>query len=589
MLTRLRMAGALLNCCVWLGFAQEDPPSRVARLNYVSGNVSMKPAESNDWLAAEVNRPFSSGDYLYTDMDGRAELHVDVAAIRMGPRTSFGFSALTDQAMQIKLSDGDMYFRVHNLGPSESIEVDTPNATVSLLRDGSYRFRVDSAGGISFVVVRQGTAEVNGGGQGITVNPGNSLLLSGVERPTYDLEQAPKEDEFDSWCSQRDYHEAHLAATHYVPPTLIGYEDLDDNGSWDAASQYGPVWYPRAVPTGWAPYRYGHWVWIAPWGWTWVDEERWGFAPFHYGRWVYVNERWGWCPGPIMVVQHGYAPPIRPHYAPALVAWVGGAHWGVSVSVGGPPLGWVALGIGELYTPPYHCSPHYFNNVNVNNTRVVNKVNITNVYKTVYVNKTVYNQTYVHMNSPNAVVAMQHSAFVSGQPVRQQAMVLKRDDIQQMQTAMPPPRARGEETAHLGRAVPAPPPPAAVRLTERSQSVPAVRPPAAFTERSQQAPPPVRPADRPAVFTQRTQQQAPPLPAPVITERSQQPPTVKPPDRPAAFTQRTQQPAPPPPARPAMHEYPPHIAERSQTPPPRPAEHHDAPKHEEHKEHRADK
>ena len=573
MLKRLLTAGALLNCCAWVGFAQEDPPSRVARLNYLSGNVSMKPADSNDWLAAEVNRPFSSGDYLYTDADGRAELHVDVAAIRMGPRTSFGFSALTDQAMRIQLSDGDMYFHVHNLGPSEAIEVDTPNATVNLLRDGSYRFRVDSAGGIIFVVVRQGTAEVNGGGQAVTVNPGNSLLLSGTERPTYDLEQAPNEDEFDSWCSQRDYHEAHLAATRYVPPTLIGYEDLDDNGSWDAASQYGPVWYPRAVPAGWAPYRYGHWVWIAPWGWTWVDEERWGFAPFHYGRWVYVNERWGWCPGPIVAVQHGYAPPVRPHYAPALVAWVGGSHWGVSVSVGGPPLGWVALGIGELYTPPYHCSPHYFNNVNVNNTRVVNNVNITNVYKTVYVNKTVYNQTFVHMNSPNAVLAMQHAAFVSGQPVRQQAMVLERDDIQHMQTAMPPPRAPGEETAHGGRPVAAPP-----------------QPDGRFTERSQSAPASVRPQDRPAVVTQRTQQQAPPPPPPAFTQRSQSAPApVRPQDRPAVVTQRTQQQAPPPPARPAMHEYPPHITERSQSPPPKPAEHHEGPKHDEHKEHRADK
>ena len=57
--------------------------------------------------------------------------------------------------------------------------------------------------------------------------------------------------------------------------------------------EYGTVWFPHVTIVGWAPYRYGHWAWISPWGWTWVDDAPWGFAPFHYGRWVFVARRLG--------------------------------------------------------------------------------------------------------------------------------------------------------------------------------------------------------------------------------------------------------------------------------------------------------
>src|SRR5581483_6773500 len=95
-------------------FAQEDPPSRVARLNYVNGNVSMEPAGVDDWTPEDVNRPFTIGDYLYADQNSQAELHLDVGVIRIGPQTSFGFLNLDDRTVQLKLTEGDMYIRVRN-------------------------------------------------------------------------------------------------------------------------------------------------------------------------------------------------------------------------------------------------------------------------------------------------------------------------------------------------------------------------------------------------------------------------------------------------------------------------------------------
>jgi hypothetical protein len=469
-------------------YAQEDPPDRVARLNYINGNVSMEPAGIDQWAPADINRPFTVGDYLYTDQGAEAELHLDVAVMRMGPNTSFGFLNLDDRTVQIKLTEGDMYFRLHDFGPDQVFEVDTPNAAVTLLRDGIYRFRIDPNGNMSFVVVREGQAGITGGGQSFTLNPGNSATLTGTDSLTFDIEAAPAPDDFDNWCEQRDAREAHLASARYLPPTVIGYEDLDDYGTWQETGDYGPVWYPRSVAAGWAPYQYGHWAWIEPWGWTWVDNTPWGFAPFHYGRWAYIGNRWGWCPGPIARV--GYVGPVvRPYYAPALVAWFGGSHWGVSVAIGGggPSLGWVPLGFGELYTPPYACSRPYFNNVNVYNTRIVKTVNITNVYNTVYVNHTVYNQQYVNVRAPNAVMAMPQTAFASGRPVHQAGAVVRQAELARITPAavIAPPVAptRQAVAPTLGRPTPRPP----AQVIQRqvvARNTPAVVP-AAFTARQQ--------------------------------------------------------------------------------------------------------
>jgi hypothetical protein len=409
-------------------FGQQDPPSRVARLNYINGNVSMEPAGIDDWAPAAVNRPFTTGDYLYADQKSVAELHMDIAAMRLGELTSFGILNLNDQVTQLKLTEGDMYFRIHDFGDNQTFEVDTPNAAITLLRDGVYRIHVDPNANTTYVVTRSGQAEITGGSQAFTLNPGDAASLSGTDQLAYNIEPAPAPDVFDSWCDQRDAYEARNASSRYIPPTVIGGEDLGDNGVWSETPDYGAVWYPRSVDPGWAPYHNGHWAWIEPWGWTWVDDAPWGFAPFHYGRWVYWHERWGWAPGPIAVVVG--RPYFRPVYSPALVAWFGGSHWGVSVGIGGAPsLGWVALGFGEVYTPHYACSRQYFSNINLHNTRIERNVNITNVYNNVYVNHTVYNQRFANVRSPNAVVSMPQRAFASGRSVRQDGVSLGPNQI----------------------------------------------------------------------------------------------------------------------------------------------------------------
>ena len=487
-------AGVLALCITTVGSAQ-DPPTRIARLNYASGNISMQPAGLEEWTPAELNRPFTTGDQVFTDLGSRAEFHLDSAVIRAGESTSFRILALNDKTVQLSLAEGDLYVNLRELDLSQNFEIDSPNASISLLRPGFYRFRIAADGDMTFVVVRQGQSEVTGGGQAVNLTPGSSAAISGSANLAYDVEPAPSPDDFDHWSQDRDAAEARSASARYLPRYVIGYEDMDRYGSWETAGDYGTVWYPSSVSVGWAPYHNGHWAWVEPWGWTWVDDAPWGFAPFHYGRWAFIGGRWGWCPGPIVIVAN-HPPPPRPVYAPALVAWFGGPHFGVSIRIGGgePSLGWVPLGVGEVYTPSYHCSPNYFNNVNVSNTTVVKTVNITSVYNTVYVNKTVYVQNFANTQAPNAVTAMPHSAFASGRPVAQAGVSVAPAQVKNIQV----------ETASIAAPSVAP---TRQALLASNSTAPTVKPPAAIMQRKVAGTPPPVPAPQPFAVRQAYLQQ----------------------------------------------------------------------------------
>src|SRR6266849_10874683 len=64
----------------------DDPPGRVARLNYLQGSVSFEPAGEQDWVQAFTNRPITTGDRLWTDQGSRAELQLGAATIRLNDR-----------------------------------------------------------------------------------------------------------------------------------------------------------------------------------------------------------------------------------------------------------------------------------------------------------------------------------------------------------------------------------------------------------------------------------------------------------------------------------------------------------------------
>lgn len=413
-----------------------DPPGRVARVSYASGNLSFAPAGSEQWAELALNRPLAAGDSLWVPGGGRAELHIASSALRLSEKTSLSFLTLSDQTVQLKMTQGSMVVRLRSLSGKENFEIDTPNLAFSLQEPGEYRVNVNEDNNTT-VIVRRGTGIAYGDRDSISIRQAEQANFSGTNLSHASIDRMPPYDSFDLWVNQRDRVEDSSVSARYVSREIIGYQQLDEYGSWETHPEYGAIWLPRVTEIGWAPYRSGHWSWIAPWGWTWIDRAPWGFAPYHYGRWAHIGLRWAWVPG-----HHAHHEVAV--YAPALVAFVGGGGLSASLSINlgrgtSSAVAWFPLGPGEAYRPAYTSSPRYINNINrgvvINNT----------VNNTVIHNNTVY----VNQNYTQAVPA---STFVKGEFVGPHLKPLNPRQIDNAQIGSGAPAIAPENASLLGAA-----------------------------------------------------------------------------------------------------------------------------------------
>jgi hypothetical protein len=395
------------------GTQNVDPPGRIARLNYTAGTVTTEPAGATDWSYAQINRPLTSGDQLWNDRNARSELHIGSTAVRLGESTSLDVLNLDDTNAQLKVAQGTLSTRVRELAPGSSYEIDTPNVALGVNGPGDYRVDVAPDGSSTTVTVRSGSATVYGDGGEMPVTAGRQVRFGGTNLQQLADNQVPGLDSLDQWAVSRDAAEDRSVSARYVSRDVPGYQDLDANGTWQNNPQYGEVWVPRATPAGWAPYHDGHWVWQAPWGWTWVDDQPWGFAPYHYGRWAQLDDgSWAWVPGPV----EADAPPV---YAPALVAFVGDDEggggvpdWGVNLAIGGivaAGVAWFPLGPGEPWHPHWGAHDHW-------STAYYERVNRTTIINNYNRHVDIHN-TYVNYHARGGLTAVPATAFVHGQPV----------------------------------------------------------------------------------------------------------------------------------------------------------------------------
>jgi len=404
------MSGAFLALSLLglLGFTAQtaradtgDPPTRVARISYTDGAVSFQPGGQGDWGTAQRNGTVTIGDKIWADKDARAELQAGEASIHVASMTALSFLNLDDNTIQMRVAEGSINFRVRELREGEVYEVDTPNLAFTVREAGAFRIDVSEDGESTRVTAIRGSGEVSAGGQTYPVRPGERGEFNGTQDVRYSIAAAPGPDGFDRWAQSRDEKEDNSVSARYVSRDTVGYSDLDDYGTWDEVPEYGHVWYPSVVDAGWAPYSYGYWSWVGPWGWTWVDYAPWGYAPFHYGRWAFIGSRWGWCPGPY------YA---RPYWGPAFVGFYGGGGWGFGF---GANVGWFPLGFGEPFFPWFGCSHTFVRNINVFNTRITN-INIIN-------NRNFNNFAFAH--NTRAVTFTSRSNFANGQAINRSNMI----------------------------------------------------------------------------------------------------------------------------------------------------------------------
>ena len=440
---------------------QDDPPTSIARIGYLNGNVSLQAYGSDQWADAPINYPMVGGDRLYTGPGSRAVVQLGGAEMRIWQATDVTLTNLSDNFEQIGLAQGALRLRVFQMEPGSQIEVDTPNGAALINSPGDYRIEAFGQNGgqgggqygdqnaSSILTINSGNAQLTGPNINLPVSSGYSVGLFGQNPVQLQYLDVPDYDDLDYWSISLDQRLQRSVSARYVSRQMVGYGDLDEYGTWSQDPEYGPVWYPTSVPYGWQPYSTGHWAYVQPWGYTWVDDAPWGFAPFHYGRWSQRGDRWGWFPGP---------PAVRPVYSPALVAFVGGAPGGGGISIGisfggggggGGISAWFPIGVGEPYIPWYRCSPHYAQQVNVTNVNVnvIRNVTVVNNYNT-YINKTVINNTTIKNTTVNntvvnnfnysnrrAVTAVPINAVASGAPVARQMIRLNAQQQQQVAQA----------------------------------------------------------------------------------------------------------------------------------------------------------
>ena len=357
-------------CCLCLVplAALADPAARVGRIAAVEGAVAFRSNDQSEPVPAAVNWPFTTANVITTASGARTELRVGSTAVRLDGQSELHVLALDDARVDLYLVQGSMAVRLRNPEIVREFSLQTAQGQITLQQPG--RLRVDAGHEVTGIHAIDGVVRFDAGGNaqgGVVLAAGSTMeSRNGIARIT-DLNALQVRDGFDAWALARDDSDDRLTRVRHVSAETTGYEELERHGTWHDSAEYGVVWTPTVVAPGWAPYQSGRWIWMAPWGWTWVDNAPWGYAPSHYGRWVSIDRRWCWTPG---------AAVARPVWAPALVGWHGAQNWNLALRSSSPPSGgWFPLAPREVYVPPYPVSRTYVQQINVIQNTNVTQVN----------------------------------------------------------------------------------------------------------------------------------------------------------------------------------------------------------------------
>ncbi|MCX6597606.1 MAG: FecR domain-containing protein [Acidobacteria bacterium] len=371
----------MLSVSMWIAgcltaFGQDDSPGRgVARLSLLSGDVSVRRGDTNEWVAGAANGPLLAGDRVLSGAASRAEVQFDWAnLLRLSSNTELRLTEVERERYQVQLARGTVTVATIRESSLDG-EISTPSIAVRPLRRGIYRIAVreTDSGPVTEVTVRSGEVEVFSPRGTQRLRPGRTLLARGEYRdPEFQLVAAQLDDDWDRWNERRNRDLLKSTAYDYVSRDVAGADELDGYGTWVNSSPYGWVWQPH-VAVDWAPYRQGRWSWVDWYGWTWVSYDPWGWAPYHYGRWFWNANRWCWWPGGVG---------SRQFWRPALVSWVGWGGGGISLGVGfgggWGRVGWIPLAPYETFHPWY--GSRWYGRGG-NNTTIINNINVTNVYR----------------------------------------------------------------------------------------------------------------------------------------------------------------------------------------------------------------
>ena len=251
---------------------EADPPDRARRGSATSRAMSRcsRPAKKNG-RRPSLNRPLTTGDKLWTEHDARAEISRRTGGRPAGQRHGL----LISQCRRRHDPDAHDRGRHQREACARSTATSRSRSTRRMSRcrccvAGNYRVEVNDAGDTTVVKVSEGAAQVTGPSQDTSSCMPSKLSRSRASmissrssarwaRPTSSIHGAWSA--IDATITRRlrgppSTCRPTSRATRISTTTARGVR----NPSTDTCGRRG------TSRVDWAPYRYGRWVWISPWG-----------------------------------------------------------------------------------------------------------------------------------------------------------------------------------------------------------------------------------------------------------------------------------------------------------------------------------
>jgi hypothetical protein len=298
---------------------------RIGRVAAVNGAAQLWDSQDRQWTPLFANRVVTAGDRIRSDGQTRVELSIGSLELFLGPQSELDVLRLDAQATQVRLNQGHLVARVRTAEWARELQLITAEFNAQPASPGLYRLDRDTvSGGRSAAASLRGLLLLGAVDARLQVAAGQRIEVMGAEAGGGLRSTTLLQDGFAAWVAARDQAPEPNPFAAVAPlGEITGLETLERHGRWESHPDVGWVWYPMTVRPGWEPFRDGRWVWVRPWGWTWVDDAPWGFAPSHYGRWLQWNNRWVWSPGSVrnrvgppagmpVIPPTGALPPARP-------------------------------------------------------------------------------------------------------------------------------------------------------------------------------------------------------------------------------------------------------------------------------------
>ncbi len=194
--------------------AGQNPHSQGAHLAQIAGQVSVARAGGAQRTKASANSRLAPGDRLYTDNDGQVELQLGSTVIRAGHSADLSVTALTDTIARFNLAQGTLHVRTFSLPAGNTVEVDTPNGTITVMQAGDFRIDCYTGDGGTMVTVDSGEVQLSGPSLSESLGSNQSVRLAGANPITATALTMPGKDPFDIWSRQRDRELLSLPLRH---------------------------------------------------------------------------------------------------------------------------------------------------------------------------------------------------------------------------------------------------------------------------------------------------------------------------------------------------------------------------------------